>query len=171
MCSLPNGRVVWFLSTGPWFLTWPQREEMTCPSSLSYSEGSMTFKAGIHQASLGNIVSESLSQRKNGKKREEEERGSRLGIKCICLAVGACFPLYLSSGSLRVSPYMAPHYGLIWGSHALLNKWHGAWPVWMPSKYSKGQARQCFSSRWPSLGSHILPVLCDSNARNVKVTL
>lgn len=113
MCSLPNGRVVWFLSTGPWFLTWPQREETTCPSSFSYSEGSMTFKVGIHQASLGNIVSESLSQRKKGKKREEEERGSRLGITCICLAVGACFPLYLSSGSLRVSPYMAPHYGLI----------------------------------------------------------
>lgn len=147
MCSPPNGRVVWFLSTSPWFFTWPQREELTCPSSPSYSEGSMTFEASSQPREHSEWE---LISRKKEKKREKKERGSRLGIKYICLAAGAClvtytYALFPSVSVFRVSSYMAPHYGLIWGSQALANNRHGAWPVRMPSKYFKGQARQCFS--------------------------
>lgn len=109
--------------------------------------------------------------RKKGKKREEKERGSTLGIKCICLAVGAClvtytYALFPSVSVFRESQDLFIRGSSLWADlrfSTLANNWHGAWPVWMPNKYSKVQARQCFSSR-PSPGSHILPVLCYSKA-------
>lgn len=82
--------------------------------------------------------------RKKGKKREEKERGSRLGIKCICLAVGAClvtytYALFPSVSVFRESQDLFIRGSSLWADlrfSTLANNCHGAWPVWMPSKYS-----------------------------------